>query len=120
MKNRGRRRGRSSVPLDAAHPRQSQGQRNCGQGRSTERRSRRRENHADGHSDERCVCSPIPDAQTAVYHTRHMLAELTPKPEQVTIGIGTTQMDIAQMFTDDDVKGTALENSKMAGAWVGL
>jgi len=49
-----------------------------------------------------------------------MLAELTPKPEQVTIGIGTTQMDIAQMFTDDDVKGTALENSKMAGAWVGL
>jgi uncharacterized protein (DUF849 family) len=60
------------------------------------------------------------DSWTGSYDTRHMLAELTPKPEQVTICVGTTQMDLAQMFTQDDVLGTSLENPKVAGAWVGL
>jgi uncharacterized protein (DUF849 family) len=52
--------------------------------------------------------------------TRHMLAELTPKPDQVTIMIGNTMMDVTQLFTADDVKGTSLENPQVAAAWVGM
>jgi uncharacterized protein (DUF849 family) len=54
------------------------------------------------------------------YDTRHLLSELNPKPEQVTIAIGTSMMDVVQMWTEDDVQGTALENPKVAEAWVGL
>ena len=35
--------------------------------------------------------------------TRHMLAELTPKPDQVTIAINTNQMNICELLTADDV-----------------
>ena len=37
--------------------------------------------------------------QVADYDTRHMLAELTPKPETVTVAIGTSMLDITQMWT---------------------
>ena len=40
--------------------------------------------------------------------TRHMLAELDPKPDQVTIAINTSQMNIMELLTDDDVAGTSL------------
>jgi uncharacterized protein (DUF849 family) len=40
--------------------------------------------------------------------TRHMLAELTPKPDQVTIAINTNQMNICELMTADDVAGTSL------------
>jgi uncharacterized protein (DUF849 family) len=40
--------------------------------------------------------------------TRHMLAELTPRPDQVTIAINTNQMNICELMTDDDVAGTSL------------
>jgi uncharacterized protein (DUF849 family) len=40
--------------------------------------------------------------------TRHMLAELTPKPDQVTIAINTNQMDITALLSADDVAGTSL------------
>lgn len=40
--------------------------------------------------------------------TRHMLAELTPKPDQVTIAINTNQMNICELLKADDVKGTSL------------
>ena len=40
--------------------------------------------------------------------TRHMLAELNPKPDQVTIAINTNQMNICEMLSADDVAGTSL------------
>ncbi len=55
------------------------------------------------------------------YDTRHMLTELNPKPDQVTIAIGTGMMDVVQMWSTDDIKGTHLENDEKAReAWVGL
>jgi beta-keto acid cleavage enzyme len=47
-------------------------------------------------------------AQWLGYDTRHMLTELNPKPDQVTIVVGTTQMDILPLTTPDDVQGTQL------------
>jgi len=40
--------------------------------------------------------------------TRHMLAELKPVPDQVTIAINTNQMNVCELLTDDDVAGTSL------------
>lgn len=40
--------------------------------------------------------------------TRHMLAELTPKPDQVTLAINTNQMNITELLSADDVKDTSL------------
>ena len=54
------------------------------------------------------------------YDTRHMLAELDPKPETVTVAIGTSMMDITQMWTPEDVKGTHLEDPKAIAAWAGM
>lgn len=54
------------------------------------------------------------------YDTRHMLAELDPAPEQVTIAIGTGMMDILQMMSQDDIQGTHLEDPKVQEAWAGL
>jgi len=51
------------------------------------------------------------------YDTRHMLTEVTPKPDQVTVAIGTSLFDITSMLTVDDVAGTALSDPKVAWAW---
>jgi len=40
--------------------------------------------------------------------TRHMLAELSPKPDQVTIAINTNQMNVCELMSADDVAGTSL------------
>ncbi|MFW0783766.1 3-keto-5-aminohexanoate cleavage protein [Gordonia sp. CPCC 206044] len=40
--------------------------------------------------------------------TRHMLAELDPAPDQVTIAINTSQMNIMELMTADDIAGTSL------------
>jgi uncharacterized protein (DUF849 family) len=40
--------------------------------------------------------------------TRHMLAELDPKPDQVTIAINTNQMNVCELMSDDDAAGTSL------------
>lgn len=40
--------------------------------------------------------------------TRHMLAELNPKPDQVTIAINTNQMNVCELLRADDVAGTSL------------
>ena len=42
------------------------------------------------------------------YDTRHLLAELKPRPDQVTIAINTSQMNITELLTADDVAGTSL------------
>ena len=43
------------------------------------------------------------DAKWLSDDTRHMLAELDPKPDQVTIAINTNQMNIMELMTDDDI-----------------
>jgi uncharacterized protein (DUF849 family) len=48
------------------------------------------------------------DAKWLNDDTRHMLAELTPRPDQVTIAINTNQMNVCELLTDDDVAGTSL------------
>ncbi len=40
--------------------------------------------------------------------TRHMLAELTPKPDQVTVTINTTQMNVVEQMVPADLAGTSL------------
>lgn len=40
--------------------------------------------------------------------TRHMLADLTPAPDQVTIAINTNQMNVCELLTADDVANTSL------------
>ncbi|MBS0383833.1 MAG: 3-keto-5-aminohexanoate cleavage protein [Proteobacteria bacterium] len=40
--------------------------------------------------------------------TRHMLAELDPAPDQVTIAINTNQMNVCELMSADDVAGTSL------------
>ena len=37
-----------------------------------------------------------------------MLAELDPKPDQVTIAINTNQMNVMELITEEDVAGTSL------------
>ena len=40
--------------------------------------------------------------------TRHMLAELDPKPDQVTVTVNTTQMNVAEQMEAADLAGTSL------------
>ena len=54
------------------------------------------------------------------YDTRHMLTELTPKPESITVTIGTSLWDIISMMSQDDVKGTHLEDPRVQAAWAGM
>ena len=49
------------------------------------------------------------DAKWLSDDTRHMLAELDPKPDQVTIAINTSQMNIVELMTPDDIAGTSFE-----------
>lgn len=59
-------------------------------------------------------------AEWLSYDTRHMLAELKPTPDVVTVAIGTCMMDITQMWTEDDIKGTHLEDPKVLAQWAGM
>ncbi|MFO0860150.1 MAG: 3-keto-5-aminohexanoate cleavage protein [Phycisphaerales bacterium] len=54
------------------------------------------------------------------YDTRHMLTELDPKPEFVTVSTGTTLWDISSAFSADDVRGTHMEDPKVLAAWSGM
>jgi uncharacterized protein (DUF849 family) len=60
-----------------------------------------------------------PDAKAAWlgYDTRHMLTELNPKPDQITIVIGTVLMNILALTTPDDVQGTHLASPAMQAAY---
>jgi uncharacterized protein (DUF849 family) len=54
------------------------------------------------------------------YDTRHMLTELDPKPEMVTVAVGTTQCDVISMMSKEDVKGTHWDDPKVQAAWSGM
>ncbi|NYI43017.1 uncharacterized protein (DUF849 family) [Nocardioides aromaticivorans] len=57
------------------------------------------------------------DAKWLEDEARHMLATLDPAPDQVTIAINTNQMNIMELMTDDDVRGTSLSRPELADAY---
>ncbi|QDQ97338.1 3-keto-5-aminohexanoate cleavage protein [Tomitella fengzijianii] len=57
------------------------------------------------------------DAKWLSDDTRHMLAELDPAPDQVTIAINTSQMNIMELMTADDIAGTSMEREDLAAAY---
>src|SRR5215831_18650772 len=48
------------------------------------------------------------DAKWLSDDTRHMLAELNPKPDQVTLAINTNQMNVMELIGPDDCAGTSM------------
>ncbi|EYS97038.1 hypothetical protein CF68_16460 [Cupriavidus sp. SK-4] len=64
--------------------------------------------------------APEDDGQAAKWlsdDTRHMLAELDPKPDQVTVAINTTQMNIMELLYPEYLKGTSLEHPAYQAAY---
>ena len=49
--------------------------------------------------------------------TRHMLAELSPKPDQVTVTVNTVQMNVLEHMDDADYAGTSLAEPQNARAY---
>ena len=49
--------------------------------------------------------------------TRHMLAELRPRPEQVTIGLNTVQMNLMELMSTNDIAGTSFQRPEIAEAY---
>jgi uncharacterized protein (DUF849 family) len=49
--------------------------------------------------------------------TRHMLAELDPKPDQVTVAINTTQMNLMELLPLELVEGTTLADPVIRAAY---
>lgn len=49
--------------------------------------------------------------------TRHMLADLDPKPDQVTIAINSNQFNIVEQMCAADIAGTSLEDPAMYHAY---
>ncbi|MES2128572.1 MAG: 3-keto-5-aminohexanoate cleavage protein [Pseudomonadota bacterium] len=52
--------------------------------------------------------------------TRHMLAELNPRPHQVTVAINTSQMNVMELTTAADAAGTSLANPAMIAAYTDM
>jgi uncharacterized protein (DUF849 family) len=64
--------------------------------------------------------APEDDGQAAKWlsdDTRHMLAELNPRPDQVTVAINTNQMNIMELMTEADVAGTSLTSPAVQAAY---
>jgi len=49
--------------------------------------------------------------------TRHMLAELTPRPDQVTIAINSNQMNVVEQMCEADLAGTSIAEPAMYRAY---
>ena len=49
--------------------------------------------------------------------TRHMLAELEPTPDQVTVTVNTTMMNVAEQFDYRDIAGTSLAEPENFAAY---
>jgi len=64
--------------------------------------------------------APEDDGQAAKWmtdDTRHMLAELDPRPDQVTVAINTQQMNVMELMTAADVAGTSLATPALQAAY---
>jgi uncharacterized protein (DUF849 family) len=57
------------------------------------------------------------DAKWLGDEARHLLAELDPRPDQVTIAINTNQMNIVDLMTDEDIAGTSFERPEVYEAY---
>lgn len=57
------------------------------------------------------------DAKWLSDDARHMLAELDPAPDQVTIAINSSQMNIMELMTADDIAGTSMERPELAATY---
>src|SRR5262249_52926439 len=49
--------------------------------------------------------------------TRHKLAELTPRPDQVTVAVSSVQMNIVEQMCPGDLKGTSFEDPAIYRAY---
>ena len=49
--------------------------------------------------------------------TRHMLAELDPKPDQVTVTVNTSQMNLLEHMAYEDIAGTSMEDPAVFNAY---
>ncbi|HWA61385.1 MAG TPA: 3-keto-5-aminohexanoate cleavage protein [Caulobacteraceae bacterium] len=49
--------------------------------------------------------------------TRHMLAELKPAPDQVTVVVNSNQFNIVEFMTDEDLAGTSLAQPELYNAY---
>jgi uncharacterized protein (DUF849 family) len=49
--------------------------------------------------------------------TRHMLAELEPQPDQVTVTVNTSQMNVAEQFDFRDIAGTSMADPENLAAY---
>lgn len=49
--------------------------------------------------------------------TRHMLAELQPVPDQVTVTVNTSQMNFLEQFDARDIRGTSMEDPAVFHAY---
>ena len=64
--------------------------------------------------------APEDDGQAAKWlsdEARHLLAELDPKPDQVTVAINTVQMNITELMYPDCVEGTSLTEPALWAAY---
>jgi uncharacterized protein (DUF849 family) len=52
--------------------------------------------------------------------TRHMLAELDPKPDQVTVTVNTSQMNVVEQMDVEDIAGTSLAESANNAAYANM
>jgi len=57
------------------------------------------------------------DAKWLSDDTRHMLAELSPKPDQVTIAINTNQMNVIELMSEADYAGTSFARPEIHHAY---
>ncbi|GAA1601421.1 3-keto-5-aminohexanoate cleavage protein [Catellatospora bangladeshensis] len=57
------------------------------------------------------------EARWLADEARHMLANLDPAPDQVTIAINTNQMNIVELMTADDIAGTSFERPALYEAY---
>lgn len=64
--------------------------------------------------------APETEGQSAKWlsdDTRHMLAELEPIPDQVTVTVNTSQMNVTDHAEDADFKGTSRENAALFNSY---
>ena len=57
------------------------------------------------------------DAKWLSDDTRHMLAELKPAPDQVTVAVNTTQMNIMDLISDEEYRDTSLARPELYRAY---
>ena len=64
--------------------------------------------------------APKNDGEAALWlsdDTRHMLADLNPAPDQVTLAVNTNQMNVMELITEDDCAGTSMGEANYTEAY---